>query len=148
LEGYRQLISRDTGQTLKHGPQLLQDVGPFFDGMAASQDAIQRRSRRLLATRIPRRLWIREKHHTDEVCGTFMTPVCIRVISFAIRALVSSDKKPSSVIAVYKGICLTSRSIKVQKSEPAPPLLAGDHRAAFHLAGNREHELSCGSTAF
>jgi hypothetical protein len=39
--------------------------------------------------------------------GTFITVVCIRVISLAIFAFLSSDKNPSSLIAVYNGIRIT-----------------------------------------
>src|SRR5580693_150006 len=40
--------------------------------------------------------------------GTFITAACMRVISSAILAFVSSDTQPCSMIAVYNGIRVTS----------------------------------------
>src|ERR1700677_4716168 len=41
LERYRQLIGRDTGEVLEHRPQLLQHLGLFGVGMAATKYAVQ-----------------------------------------------------------------------------------------------------------
>src|SRR5580698_2177785 len=46
--------------------------------------------------------------------GTFITAACMRVISSAILAFVSSDTKSCSVIAVYNGIRVTSNFGKSQ----------------------------------
>src|SRR5580692_6644447 len=61
----------------------------------------------------PEPLGYERKTTRTKLSGTFITMVCIRVISFAIFAFLSSDTKPSSLIAVYNGIrvILLSRSL-------------------------------------
>src|ERR1700733_1915106 len=69
LEGYGQLIGRDTGEVLEHRPQLLQHLGLFGVGMATPQNTVQSCGVSLFTRGISRTLGIREKHYSHETLG-------------------------------------------------------------------------------
>ena len=69
LEGYDQLIGRNTGQLLEHRPQLLQHLGLVLIDVAAPQNTVQRPGRSRLTRRVSGTLGIREEDHSYEILG-------------------------------------------------------------------------------
>src|SRR5580698_4632630 len=64
LEGYGQLIGRNTAEILEHRPQLLQHLVLVLIGVAAPQNTVQRGSGSRLTRRKSRTLGIRQEDYS------------------------------------------------------------------------------------